>query len=157
MDLSKAFDCLPRDLLIAKLAAYGLGYRSLRFLLSYLSNRKMRVRVGSTISYWLNILLGVPQGSILGPTLFNIFINDLFYLNLECQICNFADDNTLYSCGSTIEDVLQKLHRDIPSLINWFRKNEMVVNPEKFQVMFLGCKTEESLKLMVILLKVQIQ
>ena len=139
MDLSKAFDCLPHDLLIAKLAAYGLGYRSLRFLWSYLTDRKMRVRVGSALSEWLNIILGVPQGSILGPILFNIFINDLFLLNLESQICNFADDNTLYSCDISLDKLIQKLHKDSISIIKWFRYNEMVVNPEKFQIMFLGC------------------
>ena len=139
MDLSKAFDCLPHDLLIAKLAAYGLGYRSLRFLWSYLTNRKMRVRVGSALSEWLNILLGVPQGSMLGPILFNIFINDLFLLNLESQICNFADDNTLYSCDISLDALIQKLHKDSASVVKWFRYNEMVVNPDKFQIMFLGC------------------
>ena len=140
MDLSKAFDCLPHDLLIAKLEAYGLGYRSLSFLRSYLSNRKMRVRIGSKLSDWLNVLLGVPQGSILGPILFNIFLNDLFFLDLETEICNFADDNTLYDCDVSIEAVIAKLNRDIPTVINWFRTNEMVVNANKFQVMFLGCR-----------------
>ena len=139
MDLSKAFDCLAHDLLVAKLGAYGLGYYALKLLLNYLSDRKMRVRIGANFSEWVNVLFGVPQGSILGPLLFNIFINGLFFLSLESKICNFADDNTLYVCDTSFEAVLQKLLEDVPVVIHWFRKNEMAVNPKKFQVMFLGC------------------
>ena len=139
MDLSKAFDILPPDILVAKLGAYGLGYYALKFLLSYLSDRKMRVHIGAHFSEWQNVHLGVPQGSVLGPLLFNIFLNDLFFLSLESKICNFADDNTLYSCDISFEAVVQKLLSDVPIVIEWFRFNEMVVNPEKLQVMFLGC------------------
>ena len=95
MDLSKAYDCLSHDLLIAKLEAYRLDVGSLNFLLDYLSLRKHRTKVGSSYSKWSEICRGIPQGSILG-LLFNIFINDIFFFVEKSEICNFADDNTVY-------------------------------------------------------------
>ena len=95
MDLSKAYDCLPHDLLLAKLQAYGFSKGSIRLFLSYLTNHTQRIKIGSTFSHCTNILKGIPQGPILGLLLFNIFMNDLFFFSAKCEICNFADDNSL--------------------------------------------------------------
>ena len=77
--LSKAYDCLPHDLVIAKLKTYGLDTNSLRFLFDYMSCRKQRTKMGSAYNNWSEVLRGIPQGSILGSLLFNIFINDIFF------------------------------------------------------------------------------
>ena len=95
MDLSKAFDCLPHGLLIAKLRAYGLSEEAVKLLESYLSDRSQQVRLGTFTSTWEKLFKGVPQGSIFGPLLFNIFLHDIFYFVLRSTIYNYADDNTV--------------------------------------------------------------
>ena len=142
MDLSKAFDSLSHDLLIAKLAAYGFDNPILSLLYDYLNNRFQRTKVGSIFSEWLLLIQGVPQGSILGPLLFNIFINDFFLFIDKSDVCNFADDNTLYSCDSSIEKVIDSLKHDIKKSLSWFRVNQLVANPDKFQLMYLGLNNE---------------
>ena len=91
---------------------------------------------------WRKIIAGIPPGSILGPLLFHIFINDIFILLPD--LSNFADDNTIDACSETIENVIDKLEQDLVTALNWFRNNALVVNPEKFQIMLLGVKDHQN-------------
>jgi hypothetical protein len=111
IDLSKAFDSLPHGLLIAKLFSYGLSTHACNLIMNYLSDRHQRVKMQNVVSDWQIIKRGVPQGSLMGPLLFNIFLNDIFlFLDNGCSIYNYADDNTLsyhHSDSTIVKNVLE--------------------------------------------------
>ena len=140
MDLSKAFDCLDHDLLLAKLDAYGFSRNALILICSYLSDRRQRVKVNGTFSTWCYSKIGVPQGSVLGPLLFNIFINDMFYLVNDTEVCNYADDTTLYVGDENLRTVLSKLEKDTLLLSEWFSDNFMKLIEEKSHLLIFGTK-----------------
>ena len=142
MDLSKAFDTLNHELLIAKLNAYGFSHDSLHLLYSYLPNRWQRTKINNTYSSWSEILLGVPQGSILGPLLFNIYLNDLFFINNQSDLCNVADDNTLHLCDLSLDALVHKLEASAKSVIKWFDYNYMKLNESKCKLLISGNKEE---------------
>ena len=100
-DLSKAFDCIPHDLIIAKLAAYGFDTNALKLTHNYLYNKKQRVKINSAYSIWKDIFFSVPQGSIVRPLLFNIHLCDLFCFLENIDIASYTDDNTLYLAQKT--------------------------------------------------------
>ena len=100
MNLSKALDFIPDDLLIAKLHSYGFSKGSLKYIYSYLKGHRKCVKINGIKSKFLTILAGIPQGSILGPIFFNIFINDLHYC---IQKYSFADDHAISANAKTLE------------------------------------------------------
>ena len=144
MDLSKAFDTLNHDLLIAKLEAYGFSENSLNYIQSYLRNRLQRTNVNNNFSLWKDIFSGVPQGSILGPLMFNIYINDIFLFPDNVFLSNYADDTTLYSAGENHNTDRSILNKNLLSLQKWFYDNYMVSNPSKFCYMSFGSNPDKS-------------
>ena len=121
-DLSKAFNCIPHELMIAKLDAYGFDLKALLLVFNYLRNRKQRVKTNSSYSDWSDLLFGVPQGSILGPLLFIIFICHLFYFEENVDIASFADENTPYCAGYDTQTTINTL-QDSSAKLNSMKAN----------------------------------
>ena len=138
MDLSKAFDSVPHGLLLAKLSAYGVSDHTCNYIKSYLTDRPQRVKIGNVKSEWLTLKRGVPQGSLTGPLLFNVFLNDLLLNIDDCSIFNYADDNTLSYHHSDVTHVKTVLEDATAKAINWFSVNHMEANASKFQSMVLS-------------------
>ena len=138
-DLSKAFDCIlvPHSLLLCKLHAYDMNVKAVNFLSCYKHNGKQRVKIASSFSEWRTISKGVPQGSVVGPLMFNLFLNDIYGFITEGSLFNYADDNTLSVSGDSLEHVMTVLARQSANSIAWFDNNLMEANPSKFQAMFL--------------------
>ena len=143
MDLSKAFDTITHELLLAKLHAYGFSEQALLILSSYLSNRKQRVKINNTFSSWTDLIQGVPQGSVHRPLLFNIYLNDLFFSLKNINVCNFADDTTPYVCDKSIETVLKLLEENCEIALCWFENNYMKLNTDKCHLIVSGYKHEQ--------------
>ena len=143
-DLSKAFDCLNHELLIAKLEAYGFDDTSLEFIYSYLLDRKQRTKINNSFSTWSDITSGIPQGSILGPLLFNIYLNDMFFFIDESTLTNYADDNTPYAINPNLDALVNSLIKDTSTLIKWFDNNYFKMNTDKCHLLITNHKDDVS-------------
>ena len=145
-DLSKAFDCLCHDLLVAKLNVYGLSLPALKMIQDYLQNQKQRTKIGSSYSSWEDIISGVLQGSILGPLLFNIFLCDLFNEYQNNYFANYADETTPYIVGDNTTKVLTNLSSVAQKLPTWFANTKIKANHDKCHLL-LG--TRESFNIQI--------
>ena len=131
MDLSKAFDTINHDLMLAKLKAYGFSTDALNLMHSYLKNRKQKVQINNKFSVERNVIAGVPQGSIDKVLLFNLFINALVFFIQYGVVSNYADDNNLFVIGKNKEDIKSLLLLDFEIVNNWFYETFIILNPEK--------------------------
>ena len=145
MDLSKAFDCIPHDLLIAKLHAYGLDFGKVNFLHNYLKHRKRSVKINNISSFFKTVLSGIPQGSILGPIFFNIFTNELYLWLTKSDLHNFADDNTVAVTCKNLNDLLHTLEKESESAVDWFRNNNVRAGPDRFQAIIMNKRRENQI------------
>ena len=132
-----SFDSLPHELIIAKLKAYGMKEEGCAFVWAYLSKRKQRVKLSGRASDWMELLKGVPQGSILGPIFFNIFMNDIYATITRSSLYNYADDNTIAVICDTKQDAIDALSQESELAVDWFKVNMMEANPTKFQAIIL--------------------
>ena len=142
MDLSKAFDTLNHKLLSAKRHGYGFNRDSLKLINDYLSNRWQRTKIKNSFSSWAELIQGVPQGSVFGPLLFNIYINDLFYLVESTKVCNFEDDTTFFASNKDLKILISRLEHDSHLAIEWFESNYMKLNQDKCHLLVSGYKHE---------------
>ena len=143
MDLSKVFGTINHDLLLTKLKAYGFSKQALSFMCSYLKNRRQRVQINNKFSSLKEVIDWVPQGSIDGPLLFNVFINDLFLFICFSTLSNYADDNNLFATGTDIQLINEVLLSDFMAVNNWFYENVMILNPLKCHFMSVGKDTRD--------------
>ena len=138
LDLSKAFDCLQYDKLFLKLKYLGFQDGPMNWFKSYLSDRKQCIDLEGTISDWEDVQLGVPQGSILGPILFLIYINDVNNSDSEATFTKFADDTTVLISGNSIREATDKMNKSMINIDNWFSQNKLNLNPSKTRYMIFN-------------------
>lgn len=144
LDLSKAFDTVDHNILAFKLQYFNLNQKTIDLIKSYLMNRTIKVIVNDSISKPQPLNVGVPQGSILGPILFLIYINDIFNLNLSSDILLFADDTTISLGGSGIDLVCKKITQDLNEINTWLNHNRLLLNIEKTQAMHFKPKNKSN-------------
>lgn len=138
IDLKKAFDTLNHTILLQKLELYGIRGVALNWLRSYLTDRQQYVKMGDYSSELLSITCGVPQGSILGPKLFNLYINDIFDISKLFKMILFADDTNIFYSNDDYNTLITTINSELGKLKQWMDANKLSLNVCKTKMMFFG-------------------
>ena len=137
LDLKRAFETIDRDILIAKLDKYGIKDKALDWIRNYLLGRTQSVKLNNVYSDKLGIEIGVPQGSVLGPLLFLLYINDLPCVLKSCRIHLFADDTLIYMEGKDINKVIIHINEELKHVSSWLNNNKLKLNINKTKAMYI--------------------
>ena len=131
LDISKTFDTIDHNILLSKLYKYGIRGNTLNWFMNYLSNRYKFVSINNTSSYFLRIECGVPQGSILGPILFILYINDLSRVSTKLKFLLYADDTNILYENTDANAIIKTINMEMPKIIEWFKSNKLHINANK--------------------------
>ena len=143
IDLSKAFDTVNYDVLIKKLSYYGINTSNLAWFSSYLRNRQQYISADGVCTESQNITCGVPQGSILGPLLFLIYVNDLNKASKILQLIMFADDTNLFYSHRNIKTLFYTANKELEHINEWFESNKLSLNVRKTNYIFFHKKRKK--------------
>ena len=138
LDFSKAFDSINHEILVDKMSAYGIKSGELKWFRHYLSHRKQRVKIKDVYSSWTSVHRGVPQGSILGPVLFLLYVNDLPNAVHQLTVKQFVDDTTVYASSPTPDELQVTLSSDLDCVAQWARCNQLELNTSKTQLLLMS-------------------
>ena len=138
LDFSKAFDTVDHAILLRKLKSVGLDDNSLSWFHSYLTSRRQITSINDTLSTSLPVTVGVPQGSILGPLLFIIYVNDMPNVIKHCKIILYADDTLLYYSSTSANDINKYVNEDLNLISQWLADNLLTLNCTKSKFLLFG-------------------
>ena len=144
LDIQKCFDTIDHKLLLHKLSKYGIQNTSLSWFSSYLTNRRQTVTCNGKLSDFMDISIGIPQGSGLGPVLFLLFINDLPYVTDNFSFNLYADDTIIYKKDTDIANLIRKFDTDVPAISEWYKRNKLTLNTTKTEFLLIGKDREKA-------------